>query len=270
MRPMPPTKSCTFAALAILVAGVSLGWAGTAFANAEVDEGRRLFEEAEFLEALDAFARAEAAEDLTEDELVALLETRALVHLAMGNEEPMRADLARLVTVAPEHALDRRAPPEVRRAYAEVRSQSSGPVRLSVSPTPVATGVSIEASAQNDAQRLVRRVRIFGRAQGAGSWERADDAPLLVTASGVVEYYAQAIGPGGVVLASSGSDDAPLRTSGSADEAAAGGGGDDTVLIAILVVVGVLVVAGGVTTGVILGTSGGSDQTQLQPFTVRF
>ena len=266
---MPPTTRRTFAALAILLAVLSLAWSGTAFAHAEVDEGRRLFEEAQFLEALDAFARAEAAEDLSLDELVTLLETRALVHLAMGNEEPMRSDLARLVAVAPDHALDRRAPPEVRRAYAEVRSQSAGPVRLSVSPTPVATGVSIEATAENDPQRLVRRVRVFGRATGDARWERADDAPLLVTAEGVVEYYARAVGPGGVVLASSGSDDAPLRTSGSAEEAP-GGGGDDTALIAILVVVGVLVVAGGVTTGVILGTSGGSDQTQLQPFTVRF
>ena len=246
-----------------------------ALGQSAVEEGRRFYEEAEFLEALDAFATAESADDLTREELVTLFETRALVHLAMGNAEPMRGDLARLVALAPEHVLDRRAPPDVRRTFAELRAASQGPIRLRAHPSAAAAGVTVEAEAENDTQSLVRSVRIHGRTD-AGAWESAVDAPLFValTEEAVIEYWAEAVGPGGVVLASSGSADEPLRFSGAA--ATPGSeedtGGDDGVLIGVVVaVVAALLVASGIaTTVLLLDTNGGSDQTIVRPFTVRF
>lgn len=248
-----------------------------ALAHPDVDEGRRFFEEAQFLEALDAFARAEAADDLVLDDLVELYETRALVHLAMQNEDPMREDLRRLVVVAPDHVLDRRAPPDVRRTFAEVRAESPGPVRLRVRPQATATGVTVEAEAENDPLGVVRAVRVHGRV-GEGSWDSATDAPLLVplTEQGVVEYWAEAVGPGGVALASSGSAEDPLRFAGEAasaeDDGGEDGGGDDGPVIgAVLGVVGALLVGGAVAVVLVFTLDDGSDQpTVVQPFTVRF
>ena len=76
---------------------------------------------------VDAFARAEAATDLTLDDLVQLFATRALVHLAMDNRGAMAADLARLLALAPDHELDPRTAPDARRtriSCVTVRSSS--------------------------------------------------------------------------------------------------------------------------------------------------
>nr|MDQ3038150.1 hypothetical protein [Myxococcota bacterium] len=85
-----------------------------------------------------------------------------------------------------------------------------------------------------------------------------------------VEYFAEAIGPGGVVLSRAGSRDAPRTWSGSG--AAGGGGGDDALWIGLGIGAGVVVL--GIVIAVIAVTaapSGPSDRTQPQlPVIVSF
>lgn len=245
-------------------ASLLLCLAAPAIASAHelVDEGQRLYEEADFVAALDALARAEAATDLSLEDLTHLFETRALVHLAMNNADAMRADLRRLAAVAPDHRLPRTVPPDVVRAFAEIRAEGGGALRVLATTDASSAGVTITVRVDNDAAEIVRAVRTFGRIAG-GEYLRAQDAPLLVPGSGVVEYYAEAIGPGGVVLARSGSADAPLS--------AAGRGGGDEAWPWVLVGVGVAVVAAVVITVVLLTTQpSGQAQTVVSPFTVRF
>jgi hypothetical protein len=206
-----PRSSAPFRAAAGIAAAIAWLVCAGASAHPLVDEGRAAYEEAEFVAALAALSRAEAAADLSIEDLVELYELRAVVHLAMRNEEAMSVDLRRLVAVAPEHAIDTRAPPEVRRAFEEARAASGGPLRLVVEARARESGVTISAETRNDSENLVREIRIAGRTPGADAWEEVSDAPLLVAADGVVEYYVEAIGPGGAVLASRGSADDPLR-----------------------------------------------------------
>lgn len=240
-----------------------------------IDEGRTLYEEAEFVAAIDAFARAEAATDLTTADLGEMYEVRALVHLAMGNEQAMRADIGRLATVAPEFELDRRVPPEVRRAFAEARANRGAPLRMTAGPTGDAEGVTIAVTVENDTADLVREVRIFGRGASDG-YETASDAPLTIDPDGstMVDYYALALGPGGAILATSGSADEPLRfrvSGAGATEAVEAEDKGGSALPWVLVGVGVLAVAAGVIIAILV--AGGNDDegnTNVSPFVVRF
>lgn len=112
-------------------------------------------------------------------------------------------------------------------------------------------------------------MRTSGRVRGATEWETVRDAPLMVAGGSddVIEYYAEAIGPGGAVLARAGTATEPLRAAGPA--VATGGGGDE-VWPWIVGGAAVLVVAGAIVTAVVLTSSSGTVSTQLEPFVVRF
>ncbi len=241
-----------------------------AAAHELVDEGRRLYEEAEFVAALDVLGRAVAGSDLDVEDVVLVFETRALVHLAMGQADAMREDLRRLAAIRPDHALPSVAPPDLVTAFAEVRAASAGAPRVPLTTEATTLGVTVTARVENDSASLVREVRISGRAAGGASWERATGAPLFVpTPEGeVVEYYAEAIGPGGAVIARTGEEDAPLRAAPAAVAAAPSGGMEAWPWI--VGGVGVAVVAAVVVTVVVLSTGGGQSGTDVAPFTVRF
>jgi hypothetical protein len=206
IRSTPVLAKASFARAAVVSVISIASLAGTARAHPIVEEGHRLYEEAEFVAALDALSRAEAADDLELDDLIVLFETRALVQSAMGHDDAMREDLQRLVAVAPDHTVGPEAHPDVRRALAEIRAEGHGELRVRASTEATEAGVTIRVEIENDWAHVVRELRTIGRVRGAPSWERAIDAPLLVPASGaaLVEYYAEAVGPGGVVLARSG------------------------------------------------------------------
>lgn len=269
---VPATARSSWIALSIGLAVLGQSAAAPAIARAHhplVDEGRRLYEEAEFVAALDALGRAEAARDLAPEDLAVLFETRALVRLAMRDEEAMRADLRRLVAIAPDHRIGAGAHPDVMRALAEVRASGAGSPRVVATASASPSGVTIEARAENDWAGVVRSVRATGRVQGAAAWESATDAGLFVTAAAgdVVEYHLEAIGPGGVVVARSGSEAAPLRA-GAGPAVAAGGGLEAWPFLvaggAALLVGAVIVIA------VVMTQDGGTVQTDVAPFTVRF
>jgi len=272
-------------AFALALAGHALVAPSTAAAHPLVDEGRRRFEQADFEGALDAFARAESATDLTRDDVIDLLEARALVHLGMGSPEAMRADLSRLVTIAPDHEWDARVAPDVRAAFLEIRGRSPGPLRLVAHAEAVAGGVSVRAEVVHDRASLVRRVQVSARRAGR-AWTRVSDAPLVLpsVAGELVEYYAEAIGPGGAVLATAGTSGAPLhaatRARASEEQGAMSAGATSPSTSArdsdggglspwIWIGIGAAVVAAGVLVALLVtGAIGGDPDTQPSPFGV--
>lgn len=239
-------------------------------AHEKVDEARVLYEEARFADALTVLGEAEAGDDLAREDLTELYVLRAGVHLAMRNDDAVRSDLARLHLVDPTFEFGRRASPDLVRAHREVQAESVGDLRLVADPSAVRGGVSVAASMEGDPLGMVRHVRIFARADD--EWQSTEESPLVVLTQGQsAEYYVQAVGPGGVVLAEVGSRAAPLRfdLTGTPLDEAPPPARSKRALVWGLVGAAVALVAGGVVLAVVL-SNGGSDQTRVQPFTVEF
>jgi len=186
---------------------------GVAYAHPLLDEGERKYEDADFQGALDAFARAEQASDLTRDDLVRLYTRRAMVHHAMQHPEELEADVFRLAHLDRALRLPRAAPPAVRRAYEQAVARVSGTLRVDVEVESMPGGTRLVARVSDDNAGLVQSLRVRARVAG-GPWRRTERAALEVPAAAgaTVEYVAEAIGPGGAVLTHAGTDDAPLRT----------------------------------------------------------
>lgn len=182
--------------------------ASTASAQSPVDAGWRLYEEAEFAAALEAFDEAEARESLTLQEWIRLLEGRALVHFARGELDAMRATLDRMARVAPDHALATDAPPEIVRAFLEARESITQPLRLELRGERQEGAFELEASLQGDRGDLVLSLRTFARPEG-GAWTQSDER-IRIEAD-VVEAYAEALGPGGALVRARGSSSEPMR-----------------------------------------------------------
>ena len=199
---------CAFSALL----GIALP--EVALAHPTIDEGRRLYDEADFEGALSALARAEAAAELSRGELASLYALRALVYRGMRQEQAMDSELRRLLFVDPDHSLDAAAPPEVHQRLGVLHSDNPDPIRLEVLSDRSDSAVTIRANVFNDELSLVRQVRVTARVQD-DMWTSMP-GPLEVPSNRAqsVEYYAQAVGPGGVVLASGGSAEDPLVDEG--------------------------------------------------------
>ncbi len=213
------SRAITTAALLGAVATTWIAAPGTARAHPAVDEARAMYEEADFEGALAAIDRALSGDDLTRDELLDALRLRALVHLGMGDAEAMAEAVSAWVALAPDLELDESVPPEIRDAARQARGRGDEELGLRARATPTATGVRIDAEVRGDRAELVRTVRLHGRV-GGGAWERSETAPLelAVPDAAEVAYYAEAVGPGGVVVANEGSAREPLRWSPPAIE----------------------------------------------------
>ena len=194
----------------LLPLAVLLALPSTALAHPLVEEGRSRFEEADFQGALRALRGAERADDLTREDVIRLLETRALVYRALQDEARLEAALRALGTVDSDHAFSPEVPPEVSERFTHLKERLPGALRLEVDVRPIPGGLAVEAAAHNDVEGLVRHVRVYARPED-GRWQSAEDQRLTVLASpgSRVIWYAQAIGPGGAVLASRGTETAP-------------------------------------------------------------
>lgn len=261
-------------AIAVVSVVSCLSMATSASAHPDVDEGKALLMEAEFEQALEAFAHAEEADDLTREDLVELIGARCLAYLAMDDAGALRQDLRRLASIAPDHRWGREAPPELSEAFAQTLEVVDGELGVTAAAEPVSGGIAMSGEALNDHGRLVREIRVFTR-QGGGSWHRSSGGTQAVPAGQRLDYYVEAVGPGGAVLASEGSRDEPLTS----DPALAGtslvrqrddDGGGISPWVWIGLGAGVLVAAG-VVIAVILATSAGPAGTQPEsPLVIGF
>lgn len=258
-----------------LLAAVS-GWlvAGQALAHPLVEEGRERMQLAEFDAALEAFARAEDADDLSRDDLIDLLDARAMVHLATSSREEMDRDLSALSSLDPDHLFGPEAPPELSDAFADVVASSVGSLTVRGSARPVPGGIELSASVEHDTANLTRGTRIWIR-QGSGSWRRASERLVTLPAGGTVDYYVEAIGPGGALIARGGSRAEPLHSEAAPGDSAApirsdGEGGG--VGIWLWLGLGAVVIAGGVVAAVLLfgGDGGGGGTEPNAPVVIGF
>lgn len=247
--------------------------AATAWAHPLLDSARERYEEADFAGALDTLARAEASSDLRREDLVSLYRQRALVHFAMGSEVEMHADLRRLASLEPTTPMPPEIPPGVREAFDQARARLAGPIRVQVETESMAGGLRVQARVDGDTTGLVREVRTFGRTAGV-SWRSRVGTSLDVPATrGTnVEFYVEAIGPGGAVIAHSGTRETP--SSAVVASAAIGGddgatgvpvGGEDDSSTLWWVVGGSAVAVTAAVVVILLATSQESDQTQFGP-----
>ena len=250
-------------------------WPGAA--SAQLDEGVRLYEDADFRGALEAFDRA-IEEGLSREQLARLYLVRAQVRFALDDQAEMMRDAARLAAVDPQHQLGRAVPPQVREAFEEARELGAG-LTLEAIAEPMPDGVRIGATVDGDPGDVVREVRIAGRPVGSREWIVGTDGSLEVPSSGgAVEWYVEVIGEGGAVVRSEGRPDAP-RAFGRSESVASEppsdivtpveqyrGEEDEEGGVPVWLVVGggVLGAALVVTAVVLIASSGGtSDDTQL-------
>lgn len=123
----------------------------------------------------------------------------------------MEADLRRLASLEPTHRFGPEARPEIHNAFERLSSAQGSPMSVVAQAEARAGAVHVTAAVRGDPLRLVRSVRVSARADG-GAWQTEEGGEVVLPiASGAIEYYAVAIGPGGAALASVGSEHAPLR-----------------------------------------------------------
>ena len=267
----------------ILALGMALGLMtalASGSARAQVAEGRRALDDAEFTRAIRAFDRAERSEVLDREELIQLYEGRATARWATGAESRARRDLAALASLHPNHLFPAEAPPELAEGLAAALAEAGGPLALHVRFTEDGSGSLVTIEVQHDVASLVRTVRAHIRV-GGGPWhvEDALSIPVAHELGVAIEAWVEGIGPGGAIVVTEGSALGPLvhpepvavdqagpRSATEVTPAALApsspSSGPDVGLIAGISIGAGVVVVLAVVLGVVFGTAAPSDRTQ--------
>ena len=243
----------------------------TALAHPLIEQAEERYAQADFDGALDLLAEAEAADDLERADVVDLLVTRALVNLGAGEAEAYEDSLRQLATLEPDYRMGPQFPPHVREQFETIREESR-PLELTASAEVIAGAVRVQTQL-SDPGNLVRRLRIGGRDGSTGPFQVESGRELEVPAAAgaTVQWYAEAIGPGGAVVARVGSPDEPrtesihadLGTEGGGELTDEGGGGAGWI---VLGVVAGLLVAGAVVAAILFATASEvNDETTFGP-----
>lgn len=262
-----------------------------ALAHPVIEQARDAYNSARHEQALELLERAEDGDDLTREDLAELLTLRAMAHRARRQMDLAEVDLFRLASLDPEHELGRRVHPTLRQLFATVLERVPGPVNLDVDAQRAGDVVTVRASINDDVAALAQGFRIHARSV-SGSWQTSSQAELALSVMprDAAEYFAEALGPGGAVIASEGSAAAPLRLepgatnesggvgvgggeeegggelgSGGADAGGNGGGGTDGGVEAWPFIVGGVILAAGVAVALVLVFTLPSNDTQLTP-----
>ncbi|MGB0678173.1 MAG: hypothetical protein ACPGUV_00760 [Polyangiales bacterium] len=184
-----------------------------AAAQSLLSQAKARADEARFSEALALLQRAERSHKLSRPALRQLFEQRAVVHFALRDFDGAKRDLKHLAVVAPKHRLTAAAPPALHRAFAQaVRAQQNRPFRLRVEHTQQDATLTLRLRTLHPPSALLRSVHLYARRAGAPDWEHSAEQTLALDAGmalGRVEYFAQAWGPGDVVLQQVGSRETP-------------------------------------------------------------
>jgi len=233
-----------------------------AYAHPKIDEAQARIEAAEFDGALRLLAEAETGTELSRDDALRLLELRALVHLALNEDDAAVAALRVLAVLAPEHAFAPRTSPDLLAAFERARTSAPEPPSLVVGRELRPDGVRVSARVDNDQLGVARSVRLWTRA-GSHAWRStlATETIVFAAPGQRVEYRADALGIGGAPVLASETESlivpdapAPERAAGASPWLYAG------------VIGGALAIAGTVTALLLLGDGG--EGTQLGPPTV--
>jgi len=178
--------------------------------RSDAERARALLGEADFEGALAAANAAEAGSSLDRDSLVQLLETRVLIQAGLGRPGDVERDIARLAALAPERAAPPSFPPPVAQALSRAQAAAVA-IGVDAQVSTDELGATVTGAARADAAGLVRTVRLSARV-GDAAWQSSNTGTLTmqVAPGETLSYYAEAIGPGGVILATAGSEAEPL------------------------------------------------------------
>lgn len=248
-----------------LVLAISLLSPAIASAQSPLDEAQQLLDDARFQAAVTAFDRAAEGDALDRDGVIALLVGRALAYHGMRNGPAAERDLAALVSLGA--SIDERAPPALQRAYARLAGETPERLAVTAEASRIPDGFRIVSRVEGDVASLVRTVRVH--VERDGSWSDEEGRDVSVVAGSRIRFYADAIGPGGAVLASAGSRESPLEASapvalpaGSAAPEAPPASDDPWPWIGLGIGVGVAAIAVAVVLAIVLGGQG-SGLTQV-------
>lgn len=193
------------------------GWLGAfsvlsvAHAHPALEEAERLAADLEFEASLAWFQRALDSGELTRAELVELLGERVFVLHALQRREALIADFVWLSALSPESRLDLRAPPDMVAMWTSVRDQGHGPLTVALS-------AEVNAQGQVDARATLAgtvpegaSARLWLRRAGQ-NFELLPEPELHTQLADNTQLalYAQAVGLGGVVVATDHGPEDPL------------------------------------------------------------
>jgi hypothetical protein len=257
-----------------LLAIAALVWAlpslATAQVRPDVSEARQAAFAGNFDQARAGLDGAVARDDLTRDDLIAVFEASVFIDFATGDPAAMRTSLEGIAALDPSHSFDANYfPNDVTDVFDEIVRERTGRLTVTAEAVVLASGeFEVRGSAENDPGGLTRDVRVYGRGAG-GEWA-SDARSVRVDPEGAEsgEYYAEAIGPGGAVVAQDGSQGAPL----SLDLALGANSSDGGVPVWVWVAgaAGLAAIAVIVIIAVVASSGGVSDDTQPSGPMVRF
>jgi hypothetical protein len=185
---------------------------GVAQLRPEVAEGRARALAGEFGPANASLEAALGRGDLSRDDLIAIYEARVFMHFANSDSAPMRADLARIAAIDPTHTFDADYyPAGVTDVFRQIVGERAGALALDAEAVVLASGeFEVRAEVQNDPGDLTRSVRVHARGAEQEWQSGTDDLRIDPDGATTGEFYAEAVGPGGAILARRGSESAPV------------------------------------------------------------
>ncbi len=174
------------------------------------DEARRHFEAAEFEAAIVAYDRLADGDALTGprlslQELLTLLQERAIAHHALAHRRRAERDLRALLSLDPAAVLGDSAPPRLRRRLDALRTSHPRPLSLTATALPSTERWAVSVDVSGDAGRLLRRIVVrVDRGTEYAAFE-AEGGHVSLPPSSSLRFFVEAYGPAGVVIARYGS-----------------------------------------------------------------
>lgn len=179
-----------------------------------IEEARTLYDSARFVDAIDAYGRALDADALTRDDVMTVLRGRALANLAASRESAADRDIRALLSLDPDATLGDEAPPAVQQHVDELRAGARSPLTVTGTAIPTSERWTVQVIVRGDVGRLVQRLAVFRRSQGAFEPMDTERRRVEYPPSSTLTYYIVAYGPGDAVLATHGSAESPIEVDG--------------------------------------------------------
>jgi hypothetical protein len=200
----------------------AFAWTAHADGAQSLEQGKRLSRQLELEAALASFQRALDGHDLTRAQLIQLLAERAFVYHALADSAALVEDFVWLSALEPDYRLDLRAPPDLRAIWTATRDQGRGQLRITLHAERRESGEVLAHAALTGTVPRGAAARLFMRA-GSEPFRPLPEPKLheLAADGAAREFYAEAVGLGGVVIASAHGPDQPLRIEPSAPPAPA-------------------------------------------------
>lgn len=257
-----------------LAAMIAFGMCSLVSAQTNVDSvlasAEARYNDGYFSEALQEYQRVARMARLTRAQLHSSLVGQALAHYAQGDAAAVTQAVSRAVLVDPAFRIPRSFPPAIQREFEATAVRAHAPT-VTCTASGVEGGAQVRGAALGEVYGLEVHLRLQFRWSGETSFQSADAvSATLVGGGSAVECVASLIGPGGVVLATDGTNvsphNLPVVVPEPGGEVRPPSGSDDTIWIVLGISGGVLLVGAAVITAVVIANQ--PPDTQLGPPTL--